>query len=120
MSKADRFRAKQKAAGLVQANEWVPSNQRELFRAVAKALREEVQVTIGTVASDRKPEQKAGPGVTSNPEPEQKPDKEVPSNQQQAKPKTDNKVASDRQKKAEARKAELHAQRDALFNAVAV
>lgn len=88
MDKAARFRAKQKAAGFIQANEWVPSNHRQLFREVAKALREGVPVTIGRVTSD-----------------------------QQAKPKTNDRVTSDRKKKAAARKAALHAENDALFNA---
>jgi hypothetical protein len=54
MDKQERYRRKQTSAGLVQAVEWIPRERRELFRAVAQALREGVAVAIGKeVASDQ-------------------------------------------------------------------
>lgn len=46
-TKGQRFRARMAEKGFVQGNEWVPSNQRDLFRAIAKALRDGQPVTIG-------------------------------------------------------------------------
>lgn len=44
------FRQKMDKLGLVQANEWVPRDRRELFKAVAKALRDGLPVAIGEAA----------------------------------------------------------------------
>jgi hypothetical protein len=70
--KAAAFKARMIERGLVQANEWIPSNQRALFKAVALALRQGVAVRVG----DPEP-------VPSNPEPVAPPPSDpepVPSN----------------------------------------
>lgn len=51
MSNRDRqaaFKAAMRAKGMVQVTEWIPSEHRDLYRAVARALREGETVTIGT------------------------------------------------------------------------
>lgn len=41
------FKAAMRSKGFVPATEWVPSEHREMFRAVARALRDRLTVTIG-------------------------------------------------------------------------
>jgi hypothetical protein len=54
ITKAQRFRTRMAEKGLVQGNEWVPSNHRQHFKDIAKALREGQPVTIGKVPSNPK------------------------------------------------------------------
>lgn len=58
--KHSTFRQKMAKLGLIQANEWVPRDRRELFKAVAKALRDGVPVTIGEVASNPEADRATG------------------------------------------------------------
>ena len=72
--KRTKYRAKMGEQGLVQANEWVPRDQRPLFKAVAQALRDGVPVTIGEVPRDSGP----APSVDVHRDPDPAPSVEVP------------------------------------------
>jgi hypothetical protein len=56
MNKAAAFKARMIERGLVQANEWIPSNRRALFKAVALALRQGVSVSVGDPEPAPEPE----------------------------------------------------------------
>ena len=52
MNKQAAYRQRQAEKGLVQAVEWIPAEQRAVFRAVAEALRDGQRVTIDGVTSN--------------------------------------------------------------------
>lgn len=67
------YRARMNEKGMVQVLEWVPGCQRELFKAVAKALRDGQSVMIGDHHQDSVPSNQLGEhpdSVTSNHSPD--------------------------------------------------